>query len=65
MLCSALFLPAGLPRDILASYPTLAAFRNAVAAVPAVAAFYAKEQDEVRQAGFTPDAAAAVAEAPV
>ncbi|KAF6251918.1 hypothetical protein COO60DRAFT_1644510 [Scenedesmus sp. NREL 46B-D3] len=47
---------AGLPRDILSAYPTLAAFRCAVAAAPAVAAYYAKESDKVRLAGFRPDA---------
>jgi hypothetical protein len=56
-------LPAGIPCDILCSYPALAAFRNAVAAAPAVAAYYAQESDEVRQRGFTP-AGAAAAEAP-
>eukprot|EP00882_Tetradesmus_deserticola_P010475 GHRQ01011064.1.p1 GENE.GHRQ01011064.1~~GHRQ01011064.1.p1 ORF type:complete len:234 (+),score=87.78 GHRQ01011064.1:251-952(+) len=45
----------GLPRDILSAYPALAAFRSAVAAVPAVAAYYAKEGDEVRVTGFRPD----------
>lgn len=55
-------LPAGNPRDILCSYPALAAFRNAVAAAPAVAAYYAKESDEFRRAGFRTDAAAAAEE---
>ncbi|WIA33678.1 hypothetical protein OEZ86_006797 [Tetradesmus obliquus] len=56
------FMPC-LPRDILAAYPALAGFRNAVAAAPGVAAYYAKEEDEVRRAGFRTDNAAA-AEAP-
>lgn len=54
---------SGLPRDILAAYPALAGFRDAVAAAPGVAAYYAKEEDEVRRAGFRTDNAAA-AEAP-
>lgn len=54
--CTLLLAAAGLPRDILSAYPTLAAFRSAVAAAPAVAAYYAKESDEVRLAGFRPDA---------
>jgi hypothetical protein len=43
---------------MLGAYPTLSAFRSAVAAVPAVAAYYAKETDDVRVAGFRPDASA-------
>jgi hypothetical protein len=42
----------------MAAYPTLSSFRNAVAAEPAVAAYYAKESDDVRVAGFRPDTAA-------
>jgi hypothetical protein len=62
--CLTVFLAAGIPRDILSLYPALAGFRNAVAGAPAVAAYYAKEEDEVRRAGFRSDDAAAAADAP-
>jgi hypothetical protein len=61
--CCFLLLAAGIPRDILSPYPALAGFRNAVAGAPAVAAYYAKEEDEVRRAGFRTDDAAAAAAA--
>ena len=48
-------LVAGVPKDLLKDYPDLKAYRNSVAALDAVAAFYAKETDDIR-AGFKPDA---------
>jgi len=44
----------GVPKDLLKDYPDLKAYRNSVAALDAVAAFYAKETDDIR-AGFKPD----------
>eukprot|EP00775_Hariotina_reticulata_P005347 gene5347-5583_t len=46
----------GVPRDILTSYPVLKEFRNAIATLPEVAAFYAKENDDIRNNGFAADA---------
>lgn len=48
-------LSPGIPQDILESYPSLKAFRNAVATVPEIAAYYAKATDDVRKNGYTPD----------
>jgi glutathione S-transferase len=47
---------AGVPSDLLASYPSLKAFRNAIASLPEVAAFYAKQDDDIRVKGFRADA---------
>lgn len=47
---------AGVPTDLLKDYPTLKAFRNHIASVPEVAAFYAKEKDDIRTTGFKADA---------
>uniref|UniRef100_A0A383VC85 Glutathione S-transferase n=1 Tax=Tetradesmus obliquus TaxID=3088 RepID=A0A383VC85_TETOB len=48
----------GIPKDVLNDYPVLKDFRNSVAAVPAVAAFYAdaKNNDDIRTTGFRADA---------
>lgn len=46
----------GVPSDLLASYPSLKAFRNAIASLPEVAAFYAKQDDDIRVKGFRADA---------
>lgn len=46
----------GVPTDLLKDYPALKAFRNAIANVPEVAAFYAKETDDIRTKGFKADA---------
>lgn len=48
--------PAGIPTDYLNSYPVLKEFRNSIASVPEVAAFYAKESDDVRVNGYRQDA---------
>lgn len=45
----------GIPTDILDSYPALKSFRNAVASVPEIAAFYAKATDDTRKNGYTAD----------
>jgi hypothetical protein len=45
----------GVPKDLLKDYSDLKAYRNSVATLDAVAAFYAKETDDIR-AGFKPDA---------
>jgi hypothetical protein len=47
---------SGVPRDILTTYPVLKEFRNAIATLPEVAAFYAKETDDIRKNGFYADA---------
>jgi glutathione S-transferase len=46
----------GIPADYLNSYPVLKEFRNSIASVPEVAAFYAKESDDVRVNGYRQDA---------
>lgn len=42
----------GIPTDLLDAYPVLKEFRNSIANVPEIAAFYSKENDEVRNNGF-------------
>lgn len=42
----------GIPTTILDDYPALKAFRQAIANVPAIKAFYDKETDDIRTAGF-------------
>jgi hypothetical protein len=37
-------------KDVLEEYPTIKAYRNLVASLEPVAAFYAKETDEMRAA---------------
>jgi hypothetical protein len=51
-------LAAGIPKDVLSGYPVLKEFRNSVAAVPEIAAFYAdaKNNDDIRTTGFRADA---------
>lgn len=49
----------GFPADLLDSYPVLKEFRDSVASVPEIAAFYSKETDDIRVKGFQPPAAAA------
>ena len=44
-----------MPKDVLSAYPTIKAYRNAIANLEPVAAFYDKETDELR-AGFRADA---------
>ncbi|PNW71797.1 hypothetical protein CHLRE_16g688550v5 [Chlamydomonas reinhardtii] len=45
----------GIPKNLLDSYPVLKAYRNRVAQVPAIKAFYDKDGEGVR-AAFRPDA---------
>eukprot|EP00879_Flechtneria_rotunda_P004904 GHRR01005178.1.p1 GENE.GHRR01005178.1~~GHRR01005178.1.p1 ORF type:complete len:218 (+),score=60.93 GHRR01005178.1:172-825(+) len=45
----------GIPHDILSSYPALKEFRNSIASLPEVAAFYSKESDDIRTNGFRVD----------
>jgi hypothetical protein len=49
---------AGIPKDVLNSYTVLKEFRNTVASVPEIAAFYAdaKNNDDIRTTGFRADA---------
>jgi glutathione S-transferase len=42
----------GVPTDLLESYPVLKDFRNSIANLPEVAAFYSKENDDIRNKGF-------------
>lgn len=42
----------GIPADILDSYPVIKEFRNSIASLPDVAAFYDKETDDIRSKGF-------------
>lgn len=48
----------GIPKDVLNSYTVLKEFRNTVASVPEIAAFYAdaKNNDDIRTTGFRADA---------
>lgn len=52
---SCVLLPAGIPSDILDSYPSLKAFRNSVATIPEIQQYYAAATDDVRRNGYTPD----------
>ncbi|KAG2433101.1 hypothetical protein HYH02_012804 [Chlamydomonas schloesseri] len=45
----------GIPKDLLKDYPALKAFRNRVAALPAIKAYYDKDGEGLR-AAFKPDA---------
>jgi glutathione S-transferase len=45
----------GLPTTILDPFPALKAFRNDIASLPAVAAHYAKAEDDTRKNGYRPD----------
>lgn len=42
----------GIPLDVLDSYPVLKEYRNAIANLPEIAAFYSKETDDIRVKGF-------------
>lgn len=53
MLCCAV-LRKGFPEDLLESYPVLKDFRNTVASVPEIAAYYSTATDDVRVKGFKP-----------
>jgi glutathione S-transferase len=44
----------GFPEDLLDSYPVLKGFRNTVALVPKIAAYYSTATDDVRAKGFKP-----------
>ena len=46
----------GLPTDLLDAFPTVKAFRNRVAAVPEIKAFYDAATDDIRVKGFRADA---------
>lgn len=46
---------AGVPTDVVESFPALKSFRNDIASLPEVSAHYAKAQDETRKNGYTPD----------
>jgi len=41
---------SGMPKDVLSAYPTIQSYRNAIASLEPVAAFYDKETDELRAA---------------
>jgi glutathione S-transferase len=47
----------GMPKDILKDYPACKEFRNKIASLPEVAAYYETQDDEVRKTGYTPDSA--------
>lgn len=53
LLCCAMLL-TGFPEDLLDSYPVLKDFRNAVASVPEIAAYYSTATDDVLVKGFKP-----------
>lgn len=47
---------AGLPTDLLTRWPALKAFRNSIATIPEVTAYYFNATDEPRKIGYRPDA---------
>jgi glutathione S-transferase len=47
----------GIPTDILKDYPACKEFRNKIASLPEVAAYYKTQDDEARKTGFTADTA--------
>jgi glutathione S-transferase len=47
----------GIPKDILNDYPACKEFRNKIANLPEVAAYYKTHDDDVRKTGFTADTA--------
>lgn len=46
--------PPGIPKDLLNSYPAIKAFRNKIANLPAVKAYYQDKTEESR-ASYKPD----------
>ncbi len=42
----------GLPTDVLDGYPALKEFRESIARLPKIKAFYDKENDDIRVKGF-------------
>jgi glutathione S-transferase len=46
---------AGIPADLLDSFPSLKAFRNSIATIPEIKEYYAAATDDVRKNGYTPD----------
>eukprot|EP00775_Hariotina_reticulata_P004727 gene4727-4977_t len=46
----------GLPTDLLTRWPALKAFRNGIATLPEVTAYYFNATDEPRKIGYRPDA---------
>jgi hypothetical protein len=46
---------AGIPVDVLDRWPVLKAFRNSIACLPEVVAYYSQATDDARKTGYTPD----------